>query len=186
MTIYPNILWFVELFLKCQRTSCTDTIDESITPYCLDYTTSTRLYETQILFGKRQVSSHNMESVGENMLRGPARILHNETMVHNITGEDSHEHSTTSTDEDWFLMFLAVIVGMILLAYAFCVFQMVRVWCCHFCFGRNMALAETSIVHQGRVLYLNPGQRRAVLEAFFSENSKVRKDSEVMTPSMLF
>jgi hypothetical protein len=113
MTIYPNILWFVELFLKCQRTSCTDTIDESITPYCLDYTTSTRLYETQILFGKRQVSSHNMESVGENMLRGPARILHNETMVHNITGEDSHEHSTTSTDEDWFLMFLAAIVGMI-------------------------------------------------------------------------
>jgi hypothetical protein len=127
-----------------------------------------------------------MESVGENMLRGTARILHNETTVDNITGEDSHEHSTASTDDAWFLMFLAVIVGLISLAYAFCVFQMVRVWCCRFCFGRDMTLPETSIVHQGRVLDLNPGQRRAVLEAIFSENSKVRKDSEIMTPSLLF
>jgi hypothetical protein len=37
---------------------------------------------------------------------------------------------------------------------------------------------ETVIIHEGRTFNLSDNQRRAVLEAIFSENSKVRSFSQ--------
>jgi hypothetical protein len=120
-----------------------------------------------------------MESsmMGEYLLRGTARILHDEKIPQDGTGgDDAHEHPDSGSDEDTsFLLFAAVIVGFISLAYLICVFQMFRVWFYRVCFGRDVSLGDRAIfVDEGRVHELNSKQRRAVLEAIFSETSKVR------------
>jgi hypothetical protein len=115
--------------------------------------------------------------VGEYLLRGTARILHNETLpLDGIGGDDAHEHPHSGSDEDsYFLIFAAVIVALISLAYVICFLQMFRVWFYRVFFGRDVSLGDRAIfVHEGRIHELNSKQRRAVLEAIFSETSKVR------------
>jgi hypothetical protein len=121
-------------------------------------------------------------------LRGAARILHNnitDEQEPEVEVESSHTHAPSSssssnrTNEDYFLMFASVIVGFIILAYVICMYQMFRIWCLRFCCGQETSTINNnndqpiSLVHEGRILDLNSRQRRAVLEAIFSETSKV-------------
>ena len=98
------------------------------------------------------------------------------------------------------LMFIAIVVGLICLFYLICTLQCMRIWLCQKCRwcggngdgdgdgngggdnnnagegreGRERgSAADTVLVRQGRVFNLSGDQRRAVLEAIFSETSKV-------------
>jgi hypothetical protein len=116
-----------------------------------------------------------MTTDGALFLRGAARMLHNMTAEQEQELE-SHTHAPSSsssrTSEDSFLMFASVIVGLIGLAYCFCMYQMFRMWFLRFCCGQETS-GRINVVHEGRSIDLNSNQRRAVLEAIFSETSKV-------------
>ena len=82
--------------------------------------------------------------------------------------------SRASNPQDSFLLFASVIVGLILLAYAFCLVQIFRMWILRLCCGRDyFQTATVVLVQEGNIFNLNPRQRRAALEAIFSETSKV-------------
>jgi hypothetical protein len=109
-------------------------------------------------------------------LRGAARMLQN------ITDEQEQElesptdvpSSSIQKNEDSFLMFAPVIVGLVILAFFFCMYRM---WLSRVFPGRETSTISDRaiIVHEKRIFDLNSKQRQAVLEAIFSEASKVRK-----------
>jgi hypothetical protein len=110
-------------------------------------------------------------------LRGSASGLGGR-LLHNLTEEpEDHLHSQQSPSDNndaEFLMFATIIVGFIGLACVVCMVQMFRIWFCRVCFGRDTTPSDRAVIfHDGRVLELNSRQRRAVLEAIFSETSKV-------------
>ena len=117
-----------------------------------------------------------MATDGALFLRGPARMLHNITDEQEL---EPHTHAPSSsssrTNEDSFLMFASVIVGIVALAYFFCMYHIFRTWFLRFCCGRETSTINDQVilVHEGRIFDLNSRQRRAVLEAIFSETSKV-------------
>jgi hypothetical protein len=122
-----------------------------------------------------------MTTYGALFLRGAERMLHNITdeqeQAHELESSHTHAPSSSSsrTNEDSFLMFASVIVGLIVLAYFFCMYQMFRIWFLWFCCGQETSTINVQpiFVHEGRIIDLNSRQRRAVLEAIFSETSKV-------------
>jgi hypothetical protein len=96
--------------------------------------------------------------------------------------EDGLDPSTLSSssnpkNNESFLLLTAGIVGLIMVFYALCMYQVIRVWLCRVCCGRQPEVAEageTVIIHEGITFNLSDNQRRAVLEAILKENSKVR------------
>ena len=103
------------------------------------------------------------------------RFLHNGT-ANNITIGQNLNSQSKPTNQESFFMFSSVVVGFVLLAYTVCMFQMVHMWILRFFCGRDYAQSTTVIlVRDGSTIFnLNPEQRRAALEAIFSESSKVR------------
>jgi hypothetical protein len=99
--------------------------------------------------------------------------------------EDESDPSTSSSspkDNDPFLLLTAVIVGLVLIFYTLCTYQIMRLWLCRVCCGRQPEVegpGGTVIIHEGWTFNLSDNQRRAVLEAIFSENSKVRSFNKV-------
>lgn len=95
----------------------------------------------------------------------PSRWLQDSDSEHT-----SSSHSD-SKDNDSYLLFMCVIVGLVLVCYLVCMVQMVRM-----CFCRNQrerdAMGEAQL--SDRIFKLSTLQRRAILEMVFSENSKVR------------
>jgi hypothetical protein len=90
---------------------------------------------------------------------------------------DSSSSSSSRKDNDSFLILTAAIVALILVFYALCMYQLLYRWMCRICCGRQLEVGgpnETVIIHEGHTFNLSDNQRRAVLEAIFSENSKVR------------
>jgi len=84
-------------------------------------------------------------------LRGSSRVL---------------QSAAKNNGNDAFLMFASIVVGLICLCYAYCMYQVVRFWCC------RQSRETDEPVTQGYAFNLNTKQRRAVLEAIFSETSK--------------
>jgi hypothetical protein len=96
--------------------------------------------------------------------------------------------SSSSKDSKSFMLLTAVIVSLILTFYAICMFHLIRryVWrkwlrprlfpssSAHTATAQEEAAGATVLVHEGQRYNLSEGQRRAVLEAIFSEASKVR------------
>lgn len=101
--------------------------------------------------------------------------------------------SSNNADGKSFTIMLTVLVALILVFFVICTYQVLRIWLCKCLCGRdylqgtnsNAAVAAagaasgsrdttTMLVHDGRVFNLTGRQRRAVLEAIFSETSKVR------------
>lgn len=77
-------------------------------------------------------------------------------------------------------MFIAIIVGLICLFYLVCTFHCMRMWCLNKCARRSGdGSADTVLLHEGRAFNLTGDQRRAVLEAIFSESSKPATDLDV-------
>jgi hypothetical protein len=75
---------------------------------------------------------------------------------------------------------MTVLMALILLFFVIGTCQIVRLWLCKCLCGRDLRTAAVGdnvdtadTVHDGRVFYLTGDQRRAVLEAIFSETSKV-------------
>jgi hypothetical protein len=102
--------------------------------------------------------------------------------------------TTTSNDsgDKSFTIMLTVLVGLILAFFVVCTYQILRIWLCkHFLHRsdtvetgehaedgtirqRSTNSSDTVLVHAGRVFNLSGYQRRAVLEAIFSDTCKVR------------
>jgi hypothetical protein len=93
----------------------------------------------------------------------------NATSQQNSSSDNSNPYNNSA-----FMMFLTVIVVLVVLCYLICLYHMIQMWCCK----REREEPPRSVVVSGRVFNLTPGQRRAVLEAIFSENSKVRSVKE--------
>lgn len=97
------------------------------------------------------------------------RILHEDS-----EGEHSHSAGSDSSRDEkhTFIMFVTVAVGLVV--YMFCMVQMVRT-----CFSRRHSDSEEDqgsvLVRDGLLFNLTTRQRRAVLEAIFSESSKVSR-----------
>jgi hypothetical protein len=117
-----------------------------------------------------------MATHGPLFLRGAARMLQN------ITDEQEQDleamaspSSSIRTDGDYVHVLAPVIVGLIVLASIGCIYLMFRVWILRICCGRETSTNDNPaiIMPEGRIFDLNPRQRRAVLEAIFSETSKV-------------
>jgi hypothetical protein len=109
---------------------------------------------------------------GALFLRGAAA-----RMLHDITDEQEQELNahTHTRDSSFGMLFAPVIAGLVVLAFIFCMWQMFRVWLLRVCCGRETSTSNDRaiIVHKAQVFDLNSTQRRAVLEAIFSETSKV-------------
>jgi hypothetical protein len=95
-------------------------------------------------------------------------------------------HLEESGDEKPFTIMLTVLVSFILMFFIVCTYQVMRILLCKCLCGRDVRPAavgpagngitdDTVLVHDGRVFNLTGHQRRAVLEAIFSETSKVRE-----------
>jgi hypothetical protein len=95
-------------------------------------------------------------------------------------------HLEESGDEKPFTIMLTVLVSFILMFFIVCTYQVMRILLCKWLCGRDVRPTvvspsgngnpdETVLVHDGRVFNLTGHQRRAVLEAIFSETSKVRE-----------
>lgn len=109
-------------------------------------------------------------------IRGTAHRLlegNNHTTSGGVERSDENENES-------FLMLLTVIVALICLFYTLCTYQLIRQWLCRRLY-RDAAPDpdSTVLVHEGQVFNLTGDQRRAVLEAIFSETSKAVTDSDV-------
>jgi hypothetical protein len=128
------------------------------------------------------------------LLRGsynnPFTESHKTAYSHEMTDDDSivairwlqqaAGNNTTSTTvqkyDKSFMLLLTIIVSLILTFYAFCMYQVCRryVLCKRPRANDGIPGANgTILVHEGQQYNLSEGQRRAVLEAIFSEVSKV-------------
>lgn len=117
------------------------------------------------------------------------------TTTSSLSSSSSSENPTTTTaqlrvlgemvvnEEKSFTIMLTVLVSFILIFFVICTYQVMRIWLCKVICRRDVrpVVAETNadgtdtmLVHEGRVFNLTGHQRRAVLEAIFSETSKVR------------
>ena len=141
---------------------------------------------------------------GGGLLRGTAsvtvdvtRILHNITtnIASTETFADDNHHSSidnngdssvddeeTNSREDYLVTFISAVIVLLALGLALCICQMFLSLFLTRIFQRNHEVVvvtgdgdQSLFVDDGRVLELNPQQRRAVLEAILSETSKVRK-----------
>jgi hypothetical protein len=118
------------------------------------------------------------------LLRGSAvgetaSSLHNflTVLVDRNLQDDSSSPPSSKEGSRSFTMLLSVIVGLILIFYVICTYQIMRMWLCKVCCRSERE--EEAVVevfdHNGRLFNLSGNQRRAVLEAIFSETSKVRR-----------
>jgi hypothetical protein len=102
--------------------------------------------------------------------------------------------ATTANDSGnkSFAIMLTVLVGLILAFFVVCTYQILRIWLCKHFLHRSDTVetgehaedgtirqqstnsSDTVLVHAGRVFNLSGYQRRAVLEAIFSDTCKVR------------
>jgi hypothetical protein len=111
-----------------------------------------------------------------------------------LTTATTSTTATTTNDsgDKSFTIMLTVLVGLILAFFVVCTYQILRIWLCkHFLHRSNTVetgehaedgtirqqstnSSDTVLVHAGRVFNLSGYQRRAVLEAIFSDTCKVR------------
>ena len=129
-----------------------------------------------------------LQTSHEGLLRGTffasgmadvSRMLHNATTnSSSITGDEDHIHSSDddSPRANHFVLITSIVVILAALAYAICICHMFWGFVCRRFFGNDVVVGEDQsvFVDEGRVLELNPQQRRAVLEAILAETSKVR------------
>jgi hypothetical protein len=112
-----------------------------------------------------------MTSSFELHLRGPSTAARG--LVTTTTGTTAGT-ADGNADNESFLFLLTIIVGLICLFYMACTYQLVRRYLIRKCCVRgDPPVSDTVVVHDGRVFNLLGNQRRAVLEAIFSETSKV-------------
>lgn len=102
--------------------------------------------------------------------------LSNDVGVEQISSSSGNRPDATTI----YLILLSVLVGMVCLFYAGCLYAIVRDWVRYRCCGGEPPQQEpedgatdTVVVHEGRVFSVVGDQRRAVLEAIFKETSKV-------------
>lgn len=93
--------------------------------------------------------------------------------------EGASEETSAPKKNESFLLLTTIIVGLIVVFYCVCTYQIMRIWLCKVCCGRQREDedeegGDTVVVHEGRLFNLSGNQRRAVLEAIFLEASKVR------------
>jgi hypothetical protein len=82
---------------------------------------------------------------------------------------------SSTKENDYFLLLTTFLVVLILVFYSFCMYQFIRVWFCRICCGIEPEEPfPTAIIQEGGRFNLYGIQRRAILEAIFSETSKVR------------
>ena len=122
-----------------------------------------------------------------------ARILHNITTTNTTSTEsyeDEHQFSIDvdadsddadkeiNSREEYLVTFISAVIVLLALGLALCICQMFLSLILARIFQRNDQVVvgddQSLFVDEGRVLELNPQQRRAVLEAILSETSKVR------------
>ena len=108
------------------------------------------------------------------MLRGSLNDLPRflQTTRRELQNNPVESTSSDGSGSNAFLWFASVVVGLICCCYIYCMYQVIRFWCCRR--PNPLEISQTVLVHEGYVFNLNPRQRRAVLEAIFSETSKVR------------
>jgi len=86
-----------------------------------------------------------------------------------LRGLETHS-PPAQTDNNTFLWFALIGVGLVALCYVHRMYQMLKSWLC----GQQQNTQETVLVHDGQLVFdLDARQRRAVLEVIFSETSKV-------------
>jgi hypothetical protein len=98
-----------------------------------------------------------------------------------------------SQEEKPFTIMLTVLVSFILVFFLICTYQVMRIMLCKCLCNRDVRPAvvdpigtdDTMLVHEGRVFNLTGHQRRAVLEAIFSERSKVRAQKSPLKKAVL-
>lgn len=89
------------------------------------------------------------------------------------------QNSAPQQQNESSLLFIMTIVSFICIFYLICTFQCLRLWLCHKLLGREAPIQppiepdDTILVNDEFVSNLTDDQRRAVLEAIFSESSKV-------------
>ena len=106
--------------------------------------------------------------------------------------EENSSSNSNNADDKSFAIMLTVLVALILVFFVVGMYHVLRLWLCKCLCGRDLTStnaasnaaaaassssgsgAATMLVHDGRVFNLTGHQRRAVLEAIFSETSKVR------------
>lgn len=111
----------------------------------------------------------------------PTTVVRLLQTVLNVTAsqqQNSNVGSSNPYDNNAFMMFLTVIVVLVVLCYIVCLWHMVRIWCCKRSASDQQAAHD--LVISGRVFDLTTDQRRAVLEAIFSETSKVRQRNLIL------
>lgn len=86
---------------------------------------------------------------------------------------------SSNTDNASFFVFAASIVGLIGLCYLYCMFHVIRLWCC------KPEGEAAVLVTDGFSFSLSARQRRAVLEAIFSDTSKVSSRFEDLTCNVM-
>ena len=125
-----------------------------------------------LLFGRIDFPALTMSESNSPLLRAAiqhsasvatARFLANDTN----TGQGQPESSA-------FFMFAVGLVGLIALSCLYCMFHVIRIWCC----GPDDEVAVARVT-DGFSFSLSSGQRRAVLEAIFSDTSKVSRSPEI-------
>lgn len=95
------------------------------------------------------------------------------------TMTDTTSDPNNNDDNQSFSIMLAVLVGLILLFFVVCIYQIFKMWFLNLIWSYREDVDPTTdpnvmIVHQGRAFNLNEHQRRAILETIFSSSSKVR------------
>ena len=106
-------------------------------------------------------------------------MLHNATTnSSSVTGDDDHIHSSDGGFQrnNHFVLITSIVVILAAMAYVICICHMFWGFVCRRFFRNDVVVGEdqSAFVDEGRVLELNPQQRRAVLEAILAETSKVR------------
>ena len=155
-------------------------ISNSLPPLRISYTESEKRHPADSFTSSEVVISiiykRSLTTMSKgSLLRGGASDTSLASLVIRYLTETTTEQSpppTSNKDDKGFLVMATIIVIFIVLSYAYCMYQVVR----HFCCSRRdeVQLSGSILVDQGVVFSLNPAQRRAVLEIIFSEMSKVR------------
>jgi hypothetical protein len=93
----------------------------------------------------------------------------NQALPSNLRGRRLEEVPNDDNDDDSFLVLQTLVIGLICLFYILYICQLVRRWILRW--QGNSDVEDTVLAHEERVFNLKGNQRRAVLEAIFSETS---------------
>jgi hypothetical protein len=118
---------------------------------------------------------HVVDLIPSRFLRGIERATAGQRLLQERNPEDDQDNKS-------FSIMLAALVGLILLFFVICIYQVFKIWFLDliYSYRDNGVLNDASgdtravvLVHEGRAFNLTEHQRRAILETIFSSSSKV-------------